>query len=1322
MTEVVLNPMAPPTAAYPPRVKKTPLLRRKESRLRITDCIATYPWVLMGIIFFLFIMFTFIGFGVIGFKVANTDFRVWDNINTEIVDAMENVEEKIERRRDDGAVDDLLREKTIDYYSLVYKTGETDKVFTLGNVKWMKATEDHLRLHEDYRFYCRANWFASNADCPGASCPWYIESWDYTFESPLQDGSKIVCASPLQNSPVYFLYNTYWAVTDSVSGELVCDERAMTADAAFFERCLAEAEPAYRPQAELELGGVEPTQYMLDFFVALCERVIVSDADPRAVRHTYLSGFFGKNRGSNFGTQVTKAMVQYGGPMERSLPESHAFCHINTPTQAACEAIEGCAWVNYAGIYRNTTACAPPQFPRVSSVMSATINEDQVSLLAEFYTEGFLTYFQADAQDGPIDVLFQGKGVMQPQFDDVLIRDALLSMASFFFVYLYVQIHTGSFFLASFGMLQVIMPFPLAYFVYYSIIGVKGFFGFSTLTAYIMLAIGADDLFVFFDNWEQSEEYYSMHPVDLKTRLCRAWCIAGRATAVTSITTMAAFVASMTSPLLEISTFGLFATLLVFFDYTLCMTFFAATVVAYHRTFENTLGCCCCGQTMCGSWFNCCTCFTMLVGVYDDEKPTCMHAKLNKARCAQTEEELTEKREDVQKRAAHPVNEEHAAIDYTELRKDLEYRKRTWAAAGMGVVGLVVYLLGFILLQTDHTSPRESSVYLLWIFILVIGLLLLCSCANALRAASDHIKDIAKKYNAEPPSTMQAFLRTRVAPYLSGMVDPDAMEAHHTAADTSGRSASTGSACLDGLRQKPWLWTAARLAPAACLFIFWIVMVIGAFQLKPATGIDQWLPSWHPFQRYMDSQTNDFVTDENDAIYSVSVIFGLDPDDPVDRVDFDKYDPDEKGVAVFSDFAGKQEAFASTEFQEFGIVLCERVLNMSRKGAYLQRTLLADGEDDQNCFMKGLRAFRQSRNESFPVPPSEFLTVAEAFIHDNIARQASFGPGSEFVRESDKYSDKILFAYEDGFDHSPTGIHLVYFTFNTTLRTFNNAYSITKDWYDAWEDFIDSINEDNPAWVNNIYGSTANPWAGQALHSSDVWVLMHVQRVLVDGAFQGAFISLGLAALIVCIATTNFLICLLVLLELIGVVGCVIGMVFYIGWEMSMIESVSITMLVGISVDYVVHYAIHYAHVRTPSTETIARVYGATERQYKTYATVIEMGPTVLGGAATSIGASLILFCTWIQFFFKFGAIFLLTIVFSFIWAVFFFLPALSFFGPQGNTASFRPLLAKIAPSCFGDEEEEEEGDEHEAPQKVEAGTPQYSKGQVPSENFPGNQ
>lgn len=130
-----------------------------------------------------------------------------------------------------------------------------------------------------------------------------------------------------------------------------------------------------------------------------------------------------------------------------------------------------------------------------------------------------------------------------------------------------------------------------------------------------------------------------------------------------------------------------------------------------------------------------------------------------------------------------------------------------------------------------------------------------------------------------------------------------------------------------------------------------------------------------------------------------------------------------------------------------------------------------------------------------------------------------------------------------------------------------------------------------------------------------------------------------------------------------------LGLVWCFGWSLGITESLSVTLIIGLSVDYVVHFAMHY--IESPFER----------RAVRALHTIQGMGSTVLGGAMTSMGASFMLVACWLQFFYKFGVFFLLTILFSLLWAMFFFVPVLSAIGPEGprhaETWSLRPLVAR---------------------------------------------
>eukprot|EP01060_Flectonema_neradi_P010169 TRINITY_DN172_c0_g1_i1.p1 TRINITY_DN172_c0_g1~~TRINITY_DN172_c0_g1_i1.p1 ORF type:complete len:1298 (+),score=233.24 TRINITY_DN172_c0_g1_i1:410-3895(+) len=1136
-------------------------------------------------------------------------------------------------------IKELLRTNIVASFSFIYD-GDDTNVFTADRIAFMRTAEKHLENDPEFKYHCVLEWIPVTADCPGYDCPWYQEVWDYTGSTPMH-GSKLICGANF-NSISWVMFNTRIVYPDPVlvngvplynQCDLVNDlNTCLTNGTIALIASLNTGETYDQKRTKVEAGGIPPTDAEVLNFVKLFDRLRYRQG------FSWLSPFFDKQFANNtypkddprhYDSYVTRANIPMGGPIERVDPKYiNPVCQ--TRTKDACTS--PCIWSTKAGIDMNQEGCIPDQYLEVGEDDSDT-QQDQIKDFTD-WGKDFTSYY--DDISGPVDVLYFADGVMFEKFLEIIMRDALLAIVSFLFVYLYLQIHTGSFFLATLGMIQVIMPFPMGYFVYRVIFQIKAFYGLSTLTLYIVLAIGADDIFVFMDNWVQADvRPRADNCTYMKGRMAHSWKIAGTAMGITSVTTMAAFIATMTSPLMEIGLFGLFAAILVFFDYLLVMTFFAAAVVIYHRNFEHTIGCCCCGTTALGKFCNCCTCFSTLeLEGHPTDELQCMQSRLSEPRTFETIEEARAALGPLLDHTAKVSPQKgHSGFDHDEVKSII--KPMNWCFYGLLITSIILYAIGFIALQTDHSSGMG---FMQWVNLLAVALAVFCCSINAFKSATSK-KNALKEKHHEP-----GFMAKHVAPFLSG---------------------SNG---------KPFF---LRLIPGMILIGFWVVMVIHAAKLHPTTKNDQFLPDWHPVQRYMDSIHNDFPSNTQDFVWPVNVVFGLNANDPIDRSGTDKYDDDDKGVPVFSNNPSKQADLTSEKFQLFVVALCDETLNkaVASPANFLQRTEVGLPIEDQNCIMRNFAEFQRANNRSFPVPPNEFLISMW-----NFTSAQSREKNTVRIKPYQTVHNKVLYDFGNGDENDPTGIKALYLQFNTTLKVFGNPYDDIVDWYDSWDDWLNAIQTRKEVWVQQYYPATEPfPWSSSLMHTSGIWVWMNTQKQLVKGAITGTIVSLGLATGIIFIASLNIIIAFLVLIELIGVVGCVLGMAYVLGWELGMIESVSITILVGLSVDYVVHFAVHYNHVKVGNDNSVT-----TERQRRVHEVIADMGPTVLGGAATSVGAAMVLLCTWLQIFYKFGIFFLFTILFSYFWAMFFFLPLMSIFGPQNEFLSLRPLLARCFPRVFG--------------------------------------
>ena len=205
--------------------------------------------------------------------------------------------------------------------------------------------------------------------------------------------------------------------------------------------------------------------------------------------------------------------------------------------------------------------------------------------------------------------------LIQDVFLKILANDGTFAMLSITFVYLYMRFMLKSWFLANVGFLEIVMSIPLAWFTAVNILQIRYFSSLNPLCLFIVAAIGADDIFVFMDAYKQSA--YKGHTVtrDLTTRMSYVYRRAGTAMLITSCTTCSAFLCCVTSPLALTKSFGIFAALVIWFDYMLVMTMFCTAVVVYHDYFESPkVNCCVQCACVC-----CCPC---VPAIPDDEKST----------------------------------------------------------------------------------------------------------------------------------------------------------------------------------------------------------------------------------------------------------------------------------------------------------------------------------------------------------------------------------------------------------------------------------------------------------------------------------------------------------------------------------------------------------------------------------------------------------------------------------------------------------------------------------------------------------------------------
>ena len=154
------------------------------------------------------------------------------------------------------------------------------------------------------------------------------------------------------------------------------------------------------------------------------------------------------------------------------------------------------------------------------------------------------------------------------------------------FIFVVITVHTRSLFLGVTGVIQVLLSFPVCFFVYRVVFQIKLFGALQVISLFIILGIGADDVFILTDALAQSRVVSHVKHSKL-LRLAFASSRAIETMFTTSVTSAFAFGATIVSVVPAIRYFGVFTCCLVVVNFVLCCTFYLSCLTIWLHYFEN---------------------------------------------------------------------------------------------------------------------------------------------------------------------------------------------------------------------------------------------------------------------------------------------------------------------------------------------------------------------------------------------------------------------------------------------------------------------------------------------------------------------------------------------------------------------------------------------------------------------------------------------------------------------------------------------------------------------------------------------------------------
>jgi hypothetical protein len=411
--------------------------------------------------------------------------------------------------------------------------------------------------------------------------------------------------------------------------------------------------------------------------------------------------------------------------------------------------------------------------------------------------------------------------------------------------------------------------------------------------------------------------------------------------------------------------------------------------------------------------------------------------------------------------------------------------------------------------------------------------------------------------------------------------------------------------------------------------------LVGALKLTtPKDSEVALLPENHEFTRFSYLKRSAFKSSSESLVWT-KIVWGVFPND-----DGDHFDP--KSLSSFK--WDTSFDIAPTANQEWMKTFCNNTkYNMASN---LQ----------SNCWLEYFEnwlAYQSLTDTNFinacgsatalPIAESKFYDCAYLYAtSDNSPWMAERSLRSAFYRNAASEWRMKIFAVE----------------FGAGIAWTAPTDDLKKVWQ-KWEDYVKTSLATAPTGLANGFQTSA------------AWAWMDTVKQMQNGAYIAAATTLGIAFVTMMISTQNVIVTLYAILSILTILVTTIAGIVSMGWTLGFLEGICIVILIGLSVDYVVHIGHAYAHA--------ARHEGATRRECARAALGV-MGFPVLSAAFTTLCAALALLQATIEFFTKFGTIVVLSSIFSSIVAVVLFIALLAAVGPTDGWGDVKRLCGRKNP------------------------------------------
>ena len=213
-----------------------------------------------------------------------------------------------------------------------------------------------------------------------------------------------------------------------------------------------------------------------------------------------------------------------------------------------------------------------------------------------------------------------------------------------------------------------------------------------------------------------------------------------------------------------------------------------------------------------------------------------------------------------------------------------------------------------------------------------------------------------------------------------------------------------------------------------------------------------------------------------------------------------------------------------------------------------------------------------------------------------------------------------------------------------SILNYSMSYEKMRTNYDIVSSFIETQLKSAPTGLRSGFFS-----------GSEYFEFYDLQHSLASGTLISVSLSVGVSFVVVLLTMRNVLIAIYAMTTIVLAIACTVSSIVLMGWKLNIVESLTITLAVGMSIDFTIHYGVVY---QLSSQATSA---GRTRESF------VLVGSAVAAAAWTTFCAGIAMLNCSVDPYRKLGVFLVLVMLFSWTYSTFFFQSLCHIIGPVGN-------------------------------------------------------